>query len=508
MSSPIEIIVDTIGSPSPVSAGLGLLGVFVVWYIVSAFSAWYRLRHIPGPFLASFSYLWMVKSILLGTLEKDFSELRKYGPLVRTGPNSIVTNDPMILRKIASARTKYTKHEWFAAATFAPGHRTMITILDNFSHDKLKARTAQGYNGKENPDLEVAIDSVITHFIDVIRAKHLTTKDRIRTIDFARMSRYFTLDIITRLAYGKAFGFLDSDEDLFGYTGQIDQLLKAQNLSQEIPIFRYIVFSRLFFGLFGPKPSDEKGVGKIMGYTQQIIDEKFQEKKPTKDMMGSFIRHGMTKKECAEEALLQIQAGSDTTAVAIRTTLMYIMTTPRVYIRMKAMIKQCVDRNEVSFPITFEEAQKLPYLQAVILEGLRMRIPVTYGHYKQTPPEGDTINGVFIPGNTALGHNSLALTRTESIFGEDVDTFRPERFLDCDEDEKAEREHAIDMVFGGGRWMCAGKPIAFMELNKIFFELLRVFDFQLIYPVKGWTETFYFIPFHKDMWVRITEAET
>lgn len=27
----------------------------VVWYIVSSIAAWYRLRHIPGPFLASFS---------------------------------------------------------------------------------------------------------------------------------------------------------------------------------------------------------------------------------------------------------------------------------------------------------------------------------------------------------------------------------------------------------------------------------------------------------------------
>lgn len=72
----------------------------------------------------------------------------------------------------------------------------------------------------------------------------------------------------------------------------------------------------------------------------------------------------MTKKECAEEALVQLQAGSETTSVAIRTTLMYIMSTPRVYIRMKEMIKQCVDSNEVSSPITFEEAQRFPYLKA------------------------------------------------------------------------------------------------------------------------------------------------
>ncbi|KAI0896498.1 cytochrome P450 [Annulohypoxylon nitens] len=506
MSPLTNILVDTVGSLSKVTVSLSLLGLFVVWYTVSAFFTWYRLRHIPGPFLASFSYLWMVKSILLGTLEQDFSQLRRYGPLVRTGPNSIVTNDPSILRKIAAARTKYTKHEWFAAATFAPWHRTMVTILDNFNHDKLKAKTAQGYNGRENLDLEVAVDSIVTHFIEVIRAKHLTTKDQIRTVDFAMMTRYFTLDVITRLAYGKAFGFLDSDEDLFGYTTQADKLIKAQNLSQEIPLFRYIVFSRLFFGMFGPKPSDAKGVGKIMGYTEQIIEEKFQDAKPTNDMMGSFIRHGMTKKECAEEALVQLQAGSETTSVAIRTTLMYIMSTPRVYIRMKEMIKQCVDRNEVSSPITFEEAQRFPYLKAVIFEGLRMRMPVTYGHYKQTPPEGDNVDGVFIPGNIAVGHNALALTRTESIFGEDIDTFRPERFLECDEDEKVKMEFAIDIIFGGGRWVCAGKPIAFMELNKIFFELLRVFDFQPIYPAKGWSEAFYFMPFQRDMWVRITEA--
>lgn len=56
-------------------------------------------------------------------------------------------------------------------------------------------------------------------------------------------------------------------------------------------------------------------------------------------------------------------AGTDTTAGAIRSTLMYIMATPRVYSRLKSMIKQCVERNEVSSPISYGEAQKLPYLQ-------------------------------------------------------------------------------------------------------------------------------------------------
>lgn len=34
-----------------------------------------------------------------------------------------------------------------------------------------------------------------------------------------------------------------------------------------------------------------------------------------------------------------------------------------------------------------------------------------------------------------------------------------------------EMERAIDIAFGHGRWMCAGKRIAFMELSKVLFEV-------------------------------------
>ena len=114
--------------------------------------------------------------------------------------------------------------------------------------------------------------------------------------------------------------------------------------------------------------------------------------------------------------------------------------------------------------------------QAVIWEGFRLRTPFTYGHYKLVPPEGDIINGIFIPGGTAIGHNTLAMARKESIFGKDVDIFRPERFLECSEAQKIEMERTLDMAFGGGRWMCAGKVVALMELNKVFFEVCHSYN--------------------------------
>ena len=70
-------------------------GLFGVWYITTAFAAWYPLRHIPGPFLGSFSFLWDIyyatgRVERLATIHDDYAK----GALVRIAPNQVVTNDP------------------------------------------------------------------------------------------------------------------------------------------------------------------------------------------------------------------------------------------------------------------------------------------------------------------------------------------------------------------------------------------------------------------------------
>lgn len=99
--------------------------------------------------------------------------------------------------------------------------------------------------------------------------------------------------------------------------------------------------------------------------------------------------------------------------------------------------------------------------------------PGTTGSFpKIVPPQGETVQGVFIPGGTSIGMNIPFLLRSSEIFGPDTDIFRPERWLEVDEKKRAEMEREVEMMFGSGRWMCAGKPIAFMELYKTYFEVI------------------------------------
>lgn len=102
-----------------------------------------------------------------------------------------------------------------------------------------------------------------------------------------------------------------------------------------------------------------------------------------------------------------------------------------------------------------------------------MRPPVVLGVYKVLPPgSGDTtLCGVSLPAGTAVGFNATAMMRRKDIFGQDPEVFRPERFLECDEKTKMNMIHTVELAFGYGRWMCLGKSLALIELNKIFFEV-------------------------------------
>ena len=78
---------------------------------------------------------------------------------------------------------------------------------------------------------------------------------------------------------------------------------------------------------------------------------------------GSFIRHGLSQRKCETEALIQIIAGSDTTATTIRVVMLYLMSTPRAYKALQAEIDAGIRTGRVSSPVTSAEAQDMPYLQ-------------------------------------------------------------------------------------------------------------------------------------------------
>lgn len=166
-------------------------------------------------------------------------------------------------------------------------------------------------------------------------------------------------------------------------------------------------------------------------------------------------------------------AGSDTTATSIRATFLHIISSPHIYSTLR---KEIDNAGLLSSPITDFEAKRLPYLQAVIEEGLRYWPPIGLLASKVVPKGGATINGFFLPEDSSIGVSTMGIQRSKEIFGADADEFQPARWLNFGEGEaeKAREKRmrsTVDLVFASGKYTCPGRPVAMMELNKIFVEV-------------------------------------
>jgi len=185
-------------------------------------------------------------------------------------------------------------------------------------------------------------------------------------------------------------------------------------------------------------------------------------------------------------------AGSDTTANSIRLTLLALLTTPSALSRLQSEITHAISHNLISSPISNSEALSLPYLQAVIYEGIRLYPPTNSTFDKQVPPGGVTLHNYYLPEGTQLLNNTIHMMHSTEIFGPDADLFRPERWIDMAESDPTRHKEwigIVDLVFGYGKYVCLGKALAMMELNKVFVEVSSSCLGRRDFRMRGLTES-------------------
>jgi hypothetical protein len=268
MAAPLMDIASTL------TAGgwaLTLGAVAIATYVVSSIIAWRRLGEFKGPFLASFSYLWLIRASYSGRMAEVFAKTEaKYGgespSTVRIGPNELMTSDPEAIRATSAARSKYTRSAWYKFSTVDPSDHAMISVLDTAHHDKLKAQTAAGYAGKDMPGLESEVDLVLGWLVDKIRTKYAAAGpgDKKPMLDLASMTQYFTLDSIAKVSFGEEFGLIREERDIHGHIQALADFAPAAIVIMAIPYFRAVMGSKFVLKLIGPKPQDKKGVGKFV----------------------------------------------------------------------------------------------------------------------------------------------------------------------------------------------------------------------------------------------------
>ena len=157
-------------------------------------------------------------------------------------------------------------------------------------------------------------------------------------------------------------------------------------------------------------------------------------------------------------------------------TLIALLTTPEAYRKVQAEIdafyaERAAPEVGAENIISYSEGKSLLYLQGALREALRLWPPPAGLFSKQVPKGGDTVLGFYLPEGTEVGQSMYGIGRRRDIWGEDVDIFRPDRWTEASPERLPVMQAANDIVFSTGKYLCLGKPVAWMEMIKFFAEV-------------------------------------
>ncbi|CAO2167997.1 unnamed protein product [Urochloa humidicola] len=173
-------------------------------------------------------------------------------------------------------------------------------------------------------------------------------------------------------------------------------------------------------------------------------------------------------------------AGTEPAAAALQWIMAHLLKRPDAQRALREEIEAAVgaDAGEVRE----EVLGSLEYLNAVILEGLRLHPTVPMVLRQVMAEDKVVLDGRRLPAGTAVHFPLARLARDETTWS-DPREFRPERFLAGGEGEGVGLVEAAGsageirmMPFGAGRRMCPGMGAAVLHLGYFVANLVRVFE--------------------------------
>ncbi|XP_049874943.1 cytochrome P450 4V2-like [Pectinophora gossypiella] len=247
-------------------------------------------------------------------------------------------------------------------------------------------------------------------------------------------------------------------------------------------IFQPWLYADFIYKLFPASRQHEKARNIMYGFVSDLIISKRKEiqenqtrnSQTGEPQMKTFLdmliasseeERGYTNEELSDEIMALMLASTDTSANAAAFTLIMLSRYPDIQEKVFKELKE-VFGNEKG-PIVPEDLPRLKYMDIVIKETLRLYPPAPL-IIRQVSEDVMLPSGVTIPAGCGILLNIWAVHRNSTYWGEDVEEFRPERFLDTPFKHPAQY-----MPFSFGPRSCPGYSYAMMSMKTLLAMTLR-----------------------------------
>ncbi|KAE8143640.1 cytochrome P450 [Aspergillus pseudotamarii] len=443
------------------------------------------LARYPGPKIAALTvwYEFYYDAIQRGRYTFKIQRMHeKYGPIVRISPNELHVNDPNFIDDLyAGGGKKRDKYPYFSAQFGIPD-----SVFGTPGHDlhRLRRGALNRFFSKASvTKLEPIIHRAIEKLVAQLEHHYTGTNSPVTmTMAFSCM----TTDIVTEYAFAKSYGFLDSatfepnfhraiiaGSDMGPWIKQFPWLISLMNKLPQTIVARinpeamvYVQFQEDIRRQIrqaqdriasGEKPADG-------GLTRTIFHEL---------LTGDLPEQEKQLERLWQEGQIVVGAGTETTAWTLSATLFYLLENATVLGKLQDELATAIP--DPSERVSWSCLEQLPYLSAVICEGLRLSYGVStrlqrinpLGPFHFRTQVSDGIDGsrcmeYVIPPGTPVGMTATLIHAHPELFPNPY-TFKPERWLD----ENGMRHHHLDgylLSFSRGSRQCLGINLAYAEL--------------------------------------------
>lgn len=284
----------------------------------------------------------------------------------------------------------------------------MINAIKPEQHVRLRKALSPAFTLRALREQETILQGYTNTFVECLSDKGNENSQQGVDIDVTRWFNFVTFDIFDDLSLGESYNCLENSS----YHPWVELVLNHVKFTGLAAATRF--YPLLGMVLFRCIPPAIKK--KHLEFIEQIGDKvqrrlNWELERP--DIMTYVMKQngnekaGMTREEINSTFTLLAIAGSDTSATALSGTINYLVNSPDKLAELTREVRGSFKSRD---KITLEALQHLPYLNAVLNEGLRLCPPVPWILPRRIAVGGDTVCGIWLPGGVSASPLSAPIS--------------------------------------------------------------------------------------------------
>ncbi|KAF2688321.1 cytochrome P450 ClCP1 [Lentithecium fluviatile CBS 122367] len=407
----------------------------------------------------------------------------EYGPVVRVSADELSINDTRAWKDIFNRRDLLRPPQWGARPPGVEAHNVISAPAP--SHARFRKALTPAYSEKSVKEYEPLIRSYFDKLVAQLDA--IIAKERKSTVvDMVEWTNFATFDIIGELSWSKSYECLDKG------TGHafIGALLHFQAFLIGASISYYPWLNAFVAGIT-PKSAFRMLENIFKDGHERLQARMEMERSKHPDLISHIVDYNtkcspgdqLTDAEIEQNVLAIIVGGSETLTTAFSGAFHYLLADPSKLARVTEEVRSSFTSES---EINANAAAKLPYLNAVMDDTLRLCPPIPDMLRRQVPKGAPTnIAGLVIPADTTVSVSCYSMFKSGDHFSS-PETFEPERFLskesrtgNADVSALAHNDLSAFYPFSLGSHNCLGQPLAKLEMRLLLSLFLYRYNVKV-----------------------------